>query len=245
MILPRSIDAVHKAQLYRLLIAIIDDKTLAKLLCFKGGTCASMLGWLDRFSVDLDFDLVQPADKTVIRKKLSNIFKQLGMSIKNQSKNELFYNLFYKSNSQQRNSLKLSIVPNTIKSNRSQIIRLSEIDRYCRCLTIESMFANKLVAPIDRYQKYKTIAGRDIYDLDYFFNQGYKYRKEIIEERTKLDLKSYLKKLISFIEKNINLKIIDQDLNLLLAKDKFMNIRKILKNEVLMFLNDELKRLKE
>lgn len=23
---------------------------------FKGGTCASMLGWLDRFSVDLDFD---------------------------------------------------------------------------------------------------------------------------------------------------------------------------------------------
>lgn len=244
MILPRPEDAIHKAQLYRLLIAILDNKTLSQSLCFKGGTCAAMIGWLDRFSVDLDFDLYQNITKNIIRKNLLNIFKKLDMKIRNQSRNELFYNLLYQPGSSLRNSLKLSIVPNTIKSNQSQVIRLSEIDRYCRVLTIQSMFANKLVAPIDRYKKYKTIAGRDIYDIDYFFNHGYKYRKEIIEERTRSDLKSYLKTLIIFIEKKINTRVIDQDLNLLLTKAKFKSIRKILKNEVLTYLNDELKRLK-
>ncbi len=49
-------DNIHKAWLYRVLEGIASDKYLPSVLYFKGGTCASMLGWLDRFSVDLDFD---------------------------------------------------------------------------------------------------------------------------------------------------------------------------------------------
>ena len=49
-------DNIHKAWLYRVLEAIASDQYLSSVLYFKGGTCASMLGWLDRFSIDLDFD---------------------------------------------------------------------------------------------------------------------------------------------------------------------------------------------
>lgn len=51
MILPQPKDAVHKVWLYRILAGIFDSAFLADVLAFKGGTCAAMLGYLDRFSV--------------------------------------------------------------------------------------------------------------------------------------------------------------------------------------------------
>ena len=57
MTIIRPQDAYHKSQMLRLLIEVADDPFLVQELYFKGGTCASMLGYLDRFSIDLDFDL--------------------------------------------------------------------------------------------------------------------------------------------------------------------------------------------
>ena len=62
MILLRPQDTIHKVQLTRLLTEILDNPTLSQNLYFKGGTCAAMLGYLDRFSVDLDFDLMAIKD---------------------------------------------------------------------------------------------------------------------------------------------------------------------------------------
>ncbi len=63
----RPEDIIHKSQLNRLLIEIIDRSALSQNLAFKGGTCAAILGYLDRFSVDLDFDVLNNADETVLR----------------------------------------------------------------------------------------------------------------------------------------------------------------------------------
>lgn len=57
LLLPQPKDAVHKAWLYRLLTGIYNDVFLADQLYFKGGTYAAMLGYIDRFSIDLDFFL--------------------------------------------------------------------------------------------------------------------------------------------------------------------------------------------
>ena len=54
----RPEDIIHKSYLNRLLMEIIDRPVLSHNLAFKGGTCAAMLGYLDRFSVDLDFDVL-------------------------------------------------------------------------------------------------------------------------------------------------------------------------------------------
>lgn len=245
MILPKPQDAIYKLYLYRLLSAIIDDKLLAQNLYFKGGTCAAMLGWLDRFSIDLDFDLIESKIKPKIHKNLLSIFIQLGLKIKQQSKKELFYILQYQSNKTERNSLKLSIVINQIKANKYETLYLPEIDRYCWCQTKETTFSNKLVAPIDRYKKYRTIAGRDIYDIHYFFSQGFAYLPMVIEERTGKKVKTYLQSLYQFIDKKVNEKIITQDLNYLLSIDMFQRIRKRLKSEVLLLLKSEIERWEE
>ncbi|KKQ91608.1 MAG: hypothetical protein UT58_C0018G0003 [Microgenomates group bacterium GW2011_GWC1_39_7b] len=227
---------IHKFQLLRLLSEIVDNPTLSQNIYFKGGTCAALLGYLDRFSVDLDFDLKKGSDTFKLRKEFTSIFKNNDLVISNKNEKTLFFELKYQAPLGKRNTIKLSIYEDIIMTNVYKPVFLPEIDRLVNCQTIETMFANKLVAPVDRFQKHQAIAGRDIYDIHYFFSQGYKFKKEIIEERTKIDIQNYVKILIDFIEKEINETNISQDLNALLPNDKFQKIRKTLKIEVLIFL---------
>lgn len=239
MILPRKEDVYHKIQLYRLLVEILDSE-IADKIYFKGGTAATMLGFLDRFSLDLDFDLSFKTEKDKIDRVLRKIFKNLNLSLVQKSKNSLFYVLKYQAKPGLRNTLKLSIVDIALKSNRYENFYLKEIDRFAICQTKETMFANKLVVVIDRFKKYQTIAGRDIYDIHYFFLQGYDFEKEVIKERTGKESYQYLKELADFIEKKVNEKIISEDLNFLLPYEKFMLIRKTLKKEVLRMIRERL-----
>ena len=238
MLSPEQKKSYHKAQLFRLLINLADDKTLAPSIYFKGGTCSTMLGYLDRFSVDLDFDLKKGADKKLLRLKLHQIFKRLNLIIKDESKKALQFFLKYEAPDGERNTLKLEIIDSPFDLIDHQPQYLKDIDRIVICQTIECLFANKLVALTDRYRRRGTIAGRDIYDIHYFFSHGYHYKKEVIEERTKKTSQNYLRELITFIENKITQDIIDQDLNFLLPVKKFQGMRKTLKIETLMFLKE-------
>ena len=243
MLVPDQRRIYHKSKMYRVLIHILDNPKLAFSLYFKGGTCAGMLGWLDRFSVDLDFDLAKEADQQEIRALLRATFKEAGLGVKQEAKEELFFLLSYSPlKSNWHSTLKVSIISQVPKANRYTPFYLPEIQRYAVCQTKETMFANKLVAPLDRFQKYKTIAGRDIYDIYYFFLQGFDYHQEIITERTGFSARQYLTKLYEFIKVKVNQRILDQDLNYLLPYQRFREIRKTLKEEVLLFLNQEVKK---
>ena len=123
-----------------------------------------------------------------------------------------------------------------VEANQYKVQYFQEIDRLINSHTIETMFANKLVAVTDRYTQHKTLAGRDIYDIHHFFVQGYAYHDAIIRERTGLEPKEYFGKLIDFIKKHVTQKIIDEDLNSLLPYKKFQQIRKILIPETLSML---------
>lgn len=251
MILPRPTDALHKAWLYRLLMGLLDDFQISEFLYFKGGTCASMLNFSDRFSVDLDFDLDPQTDKDLLRKRLHRLFEKLNLEVKDESQRALQFFLKYPSAERKRNTIKLDIIDNIVKANEYRPFYLQEIDRFATCQTKETMFANKLVTVIDRYEKSRnrtqtkkgTIAGRDIYDVHYFFSRGFGYDSEVIKERTGLGTKQYLKELRQFIEKKVTQKIVDQDLNVLLPKKKFDAIRRTLKQETLVLIGDEIKRL--
>lgn len=245
MILPNPKEAFHKAQMYRLLIKILDHPLISHNVYFKGGTAAAMLGWLDRYSIDLDFDLKKNADVSKIDKELGKIFQNLDLTIDNKSDKTLFYILKYSSPSSHRNSIKLSLIDFQIRSNKYQPYLLPEINRFAFCQTVETMFANKLVAIIDRYQKRKMIAGRDLYDIHHFFIQGFRYLPEVIVERTGRKPIDYFKKLKDFIEKKVSEKMIAEDLIFLLPKEKFLKIKKVLRQEVIMFLSDEIRRVKD
>lgn len=243
MILPQTQDTIHKAMMYRLLMGILDDKQLSTGLYFKGGTCAAMFGFLDRFSIDLDFDLKPGTNKEKMRKILKKLFASLNFSIKEESNTELFFVLKYDAPREGRNTLKVSIVAEVIHANIYRPLYLSDIKRYAICQTKETMFANKLVAVVDRYKKYKTIAGRDIYDIHHFFLQGGRYNKEVIVERTGKSVEKYFKELVSFIEKKVTNRFIHEDLNYLLPPEKFKAIKNILKIETLTLLKDEIVRI--
>ena len=242
MILPKLEDALHKVQLYRLLMTILDNRYLARSLYFKGGSCATMLGWLDRFSLDLDFDVDSKVDKKKITANLHSIFKTIGLEIKNQPKGTLLFILRYQTKPGLRNTLKLGVMENTVLANDYQPFYLSEIDRYAICQTRETMVANKLVSLIDRYEKHGTIAGRDVYDIHYFLSHGFAYKKKVIEERRKTDVFSYLKKLREFLKKKVTEKIVTEDLSYLLPYEKFKAIRRTLKTEALFLLDEEIRR---
>ena len=253
MILPHKKDAIHKAWLYRLLSAIYDNPVLAEQLYFKGGTCAAMLGWLDRFSVDLDFDCKaktfarggQGGGVLQVQKEMESVFADLGLVIKDKSKNAPQYFLRYPAEENVRNTIKIDATMPPPKANIYQTVLLSDIDRIVPCQTKETMFANKLVALIDRFEKHESIAGRDLYDIHHFFMKGFSYTKEVVVERRKTTAPVFLKELIDFVEKRITETVITQDLSALLAHDKFQKIRKVLKAETLMFLRDELHRARE
>ena len=53
------------------------------------------------------------------------------------------------------------------------------------------MFAHKLVAVMDRFKKTGSIAGRDIYDIHYFFMNGFEYDADVIKERTETGVKNF------------------------------------------------------
>jgi predicted nucleotidyltransferase component of viral defense system len=239
----RPEDILHKSYLNRLLIEIIDRPVLAHNLAFKGDSCAAMLGYLDRFSVDLDFDILKNADEMVLRDEFHQVFDNLSLKITGEFDKVLFFQLRYPNDPGKRDSVKISGSNLVVKANQYKVQYFSEIDRLMNSQTIETMFANKLVAVTDRYKLHRTIAGRDIYDIHYFFIHGYAYRAPVIEERTGLKIKDYFAKLIDFVKENVTQTTINEDLNTLLSNQHFQQIRKILLTETLSLLDREQKRL--
>jgi len=244
MFLPDKKDAIHKAWLYRVLTEIADDDVLVKMLYFKGGTYAAMQGMLDRFSVDLDFDFMGSKDDLpIVREHLENIFERLGLVIKDSSKKTAQYFLRYDvKGDNMRNTLKIDTFFPPLTGNKYEAVRLIDIDRIMHCQTIETMFSNKMIALIDRFKKGNSIAARDLYDVHHFFLNAYEYDADIIMAYSNTDISSFFKELYNFIDKKITQRMIDQDLNFLLIQDKFKKIRKILKQETLMLINDEIQR---
>jgi predicted nucleotidyltransferase component of viral defense system len=230
--------------MYRVLTSIVDTPELAKVLRFKGGTCAAMRGLLNRFSVDLDFDIVaEKKELPKLRTICKSIFRKSGLEIKDQSSNTLQFFLKYPADERQRNSLEIDCLIPPPKANKYELVYLPDIDRMVWCQTIETMVANKLVAPLDRFEKNGSIAGRDIFDIHAFLFQGFSYNSKVIIERRNQNIPDFFESLIDFINKNITMKTINQDLNHLLPIDVFKSIRKNLKTETIMLLKTELDKM--
>jgi predicted nucleotidyltransferase component of viral defense system len=235
----RKEDIIHKSYLNRLLIEIVDRPTLSQNLAFKGGTCAGMLGYLDRFSIDVDFDVLKNADETALRQEFHQVFEYLDLTVAEELDNALMFRVRYPSEPGKRNNLKVSVSSLVVRANKHQVQYLPEIDRMMTCQTVGTMFANKLVAVTDRYELHGTVAGRDIYDIHHFFVHGYSYNSQVILERTGLEAKEYFGKLSDFIKTHVTQTIINEDLNTLLPYEQFQQIRKVLIPETLALLEKE------
>lgn len=240
MLIPDTRDTVHRAWMLRLLSAIADDSTLTSVLRFKGGTCAALRNLLDRFSVDLDFDLLSLDAVPMARDRLEKIFAKLHLAIKDQSCIVPQYFLRYEAEEGHRNTIALDITVPPPKGNEYEIVHFTDIDRFFHCQTIATMVANKLVTPLDRWEKHRTIAGRDIYDIHHFLFQEFSWNGAVIEERSGMPIQKFFKTLENFIEVHVTQTVIDQDLNALLLPKQFQDVRRTLKQETLTLIRQAL-----
>jgi len=89
----------HKLILVQILKEIYSNIFIASLLGFKGGTAAYLFYKLPRFSIDLDFNLLDIKKKDFVFQNVRNILRNFG-NIKDEKEKQatLFFLKFYLEN---------------------------------------------------------------------------------------------------------------------------------------------------
>lgn len=181
----------HKNILIKILKEIYTDSSLGPVLGFKGGTAAHLFYNLPRFSVDLDFDLLDEGKKKYVFSRVEQIVRSYGQ-IKEARKKR--FNLFFLlSYGEKSPNIKVEI-------NRRSFGSQYELKTYLGISMLvmekENMFAHKLVAMTER----KKTANRDVFDVWFFLKKDWEIDKKIVEKRTEMKFKDYLKKCIKSIK---------------------------------------------
>jgi len=216
----------HKSIFIKILKDIYTDNTLGPLLGFKGGTAALLFYELNRFSVDLDFDLLDPEKEDYVFERVGKTLSVYG-KMKEQTKKRftLFYELSYSDGDR---NIKVEISRRN-SGSRYEVANYFGISM--KVMAKEDMFANKLAAFYERVER----TNRDIFDVWFFSQNSWPINKELFEQRTGLTFKESLVKCIEKLEKVANRSILSGMGELLDAKQKIWAKAK-LKAETLFFL---------
>jgi predicted nucleotidyltransferase component of viral defense system len=177
--------------LVQILKDIYSDIELSSFLGFKGGTALMFFYDLPRFSIDLDFNLLNIEKEDIAYKKVRYILLKYGKIFDEAKK---FYGplivLDYGINERK---LKVEI-SNREFENRYEIKNLLGIN--VKVMVQEDMFAHKLCALLDR----NAVANRDIFDCWFFMQRQTPINKNIVESRMKTSLGQYIEACIQLLE---------------------------------------------
>ena len=228
---------IHKTILHKILVDIYLDTAIAPFLGFKGGTAAYLFYGLTRFSVDLDFDLLDGSKEEYVFGEIEKIIKKYGVIKEAEKKRfNLLFILSY--NQKERNAQNIKV-----EINRRDFGSKYELKSYMGVSMIvmirEDMFAHKLVAMRERLGK----TNRDIFDVWYFLENNWPINEEIIEKRTGMAFREFFEKCIVELEKFDDHNILDGMGELLDAKQKDW-VRNNLRKETIFLLKNYVSVLK-
>jgi predicted nucleotidyltransferase component of viral defense system len=181
----------HKFLLIQILKDIYSDTVLSNCLGFKGGTALMFFYDLPRFSIDLDFNLLDKELEDSVYKKVRKILLKYGSIYDEAIK---YYGPLVVLNcGYGERKLKVEI-SNRVFENRYEIRNLLGIS--VKIMVQEDMFAHKLCALLDR----NSITNRDIFDCWFFMDKRTPINKDIVESRMKMPLAEYLQQCIDLLE---------------------------------------------
>lgn len=185
----------HKNILIRILKDIFTDPTVGPVLGFKGGTAAYLFYGLNRFSVDLDFDLLDKNKEERVFERIKKILENHGTLKECRKKRySLFYLLSYHDKERDAQNIKIEI-------NRRDFGSKYELKSYLgiamKVMVKEDMAAHKLVAMYERKGK----TNRDIFDVHFFLQNNWPINREILETRTRFPYLKFLGICIDIVEK--------------------------------------------
>lgn len=220
----------HRTILLQILKDIYTDISISSVLGFKGGTACFLFCDLPRFSVDLDFNLLDAGKEKIVFKKIEDILRNYGeIKEKRIKRHTLFFVLSYSKKAQ---NIKVEI-------NRRGFDSRYEIKNYLGISMLvmdrEDMFAHKLVAMLERGK----VANRDIFDVWFFLKSNRGINRGIVEKRTGMKFRSHLKKCIEFVGKLSNRNILAGVGELLNEKHRKW-IKESLRKDVLFLLKVKL-----
>lgn len=187
--------AQHKQILAGLLKDIYLTPNVGSRLGFKGGTAAMLFYELPRFSVDLDFDLLDSQKEDELFELLKEILSSYGdVKEARQKRHGHFFLLSYHQ--------KMLNAPNVkVEINKRDFGSRYEVKNYLgvpmQVMVQADMVAHKMVAMLERIGK----TNRDIFDVWFFLSNYWPLNKQIVERRSGTSYKEFLQKCIdSLIE---------------------------------------------
>lgn len=210
----------HEILLKKILADIYQNKSLQTSIAFKGGTCLYFFYNLDRFSTDLDFNLLD--NKNFKPEKMSKILeKYLTIEQEISKRNTWFWIGSFEKG---RQKIKIEI------SKRDFADDYVNKDFYgftVPTMSPNCMFAHKLCAIKDRSK----LQNRDLYDTYFMFQNSFEIEEKIVKLRTGKNLQEYFQELIDFIQKNVNpVHILDGLGEVLDEKQKIWVKKNLIKN---------------
>ena len=181
----------HKFFMMQVLKDIYTDKELAGCLGFKGGTALMFFYNLPRFSVDLDFNLLDKSKEKVVYEKVRSILLKYGRIFDEAMK---FYGpIIVLDYGVGERKLKVEI-SNREYDNHYEIKNLLGIDM--KVMAVSDMFAHKLCALLDRSE----VTSRDVFDCWFFLQSHCAINAGIVEARMGKPLADYLDTCIERLE---------------------------------------------
>lgn len=185
---------LHKNVLIHILRDIYTDFRLGSLLGFKGGTAVYLFYELSRFSVDLDFDLLDDAQRQLVFESVKTIIMKYGMIKEAEEKRwTMFFLLSYDNKVEHAPNIKVEI---NLRSFGSRYEIKSYFGIPVKVMVREDMVAHKMVAMTERIGK----ANRDVFDVWFFLKNNWPVNELIIQQRTGLAMPQFLEKCIYLLE---------------------------------------------
>lgn len=170
----------HKLYMAQILSLIFKDKDLCNIMALNGGTSLMFFHNLNRFSTDLDFNLLDREKLDFVYDKVRAILSRFG-TIDDEAK-KLFGPVLVLNYGKGERMLKVEI---SIRQypNHYEMHSLAGTD--IRVMTMPDMFAHKLCAMGER------LSPRDVYDVWFFLQNHAEINEEIVMIRTGKSVSEY------------------------------------------------------
>lgn len=190
----------HKSILLQILKDVFSDTSIAPFLGFKGGTAALMFYGLDRYSVDIDFDLLDEEKEQEVFEKIQKIAVNYGTIVDSRIKR--FNLVTVIAHDKESQNIKIEVNRRNFGS-RYELKTLLGISMLV--MRKEDMCANKLMAMYERVGK----TSRDVYDIHFFIKNNWPINKKLVEDRAGKPFIDVVSTCVNLLEKMDNRHILD------------------------------------
>lgn len=179
---------IHENYMKKILHWIFANK-IWDSLWFKWWTLSYFCYNLDRFSTDIDIDIIDLDKEKEVVEIVRKILHEL-WDVKNETLGKTLHRRIFRYDERSMN-IKVELNKRIRKANTYDIQNIDWMK--IRCMSPDSIFANKLVALYERFKN------RDLYDVNFFLKNKFPINEGIIIERTWKNTKDLTNELIKLL----------------------------------------------